>query len=205
MIVKICGIQSVEIAKAAVECGAALLGFVFAPSRRRILPEEAQKISLQIKAAKKVGVFVDEDPGEINRIVKLCQLDYVQLHGKETAAYCRGINAPIIKAFRFGEDFSADIANAYPADLILVDSWQKGKAGGTGKPFDWQAAKKELAKLKKPCLVAGGINAANAAEAVQSFFPYGLDVSGGVEENGVKSPMKIKEFMRVVEQAERRM
>jgi len=205
MIVKICGIQSIEIAQAAVACGAALIGFVFAPSRRRILPEDAQKISLQIKTAKKVGVFVDEDPDEVNRIVKLCQLDYVQLHGKESVQYCRGINASVIKAFRFGEDFSAVAANDYPAELILVDSWQKGKAGGTGKPFDWQAAKKELEKLKKPCLVAGGINAANAAEAVQSFFPYGLDVSGGVEENGVKSPMKIKEFMRAVEQAERRM
>ena len=193
-----------EIAKAAVECGAALLGFVFAPSRRRILPEDAQKISLQIKTAKKVGVFVDEEPDEINRIVKLCQLDYVQLHGKESAAYCQEINAPVIKAFRFGEDFSAAMANAYPAELIVVDSWQKGKAGGTGTTLDWQAAKQELVKLKKPCLVAGGINAANAAEAVQSFFPYGLDVSGGVEENGVKSPKKIKEFMRAVEQAERR-
>jgi len=205
MIVKICGIQSIEIAQAAVDCGAALLGFVFAPSRRRILPEDARKISLQIKAAKKVGVFVDEDPNEVNRIAKLCQLDYVQLHGKESSAYCKKINAPVIKAFRFGEDFSANRANDYPAELILVDSWQAGKAGGTGTTFDWQEAKQELAKLKKPCLVAGGINAANASQAVQSFFPYGLDVSGGVEENGVKSPMKIKEFMRAVERAERRL
>ena len=204
MIVKICGIRSREMAEAAVRSGADFLGFIFAKSRRYIEPSLAAGIGAAAGSAKKVGVFVDAPPEEVNRIARLCHLDFVQLHGKESPAYCRSIEFPIIKAWRFGEDFSVEAANAYPAELLLIDSWQPGLAGGTGQCFSWELARVELAGLNKPFLLAGGIDAANVGEAVKLLTPYGIDVSGGVEENGSKSAAKIAEFMTAARRAERR-
>lgn len=205
MLVKICGIRSVLAAKAAARHGAAMIGFVFAPSRRFIEPAIAAEIAKAVPELRTVGVFVDAPLEFVRQTAKDCGLSYVQLHGKESPAYAEALNYPIIKAFRFGEDFSVAAANAYPADMLLIDSWQPGVAGGTGNCFDWKAAQQEVQKLEKPCLIAGGLHAENASLAVRMFWPQGLDISGGVEENGEKSEQKIQIFMQAVQRAEQEM
>ena len=136
-------------------------------------------------------MFVDEDSDTVNRIAERVGLDYVQLHGNETADYAARIERPIIKAWRFGDNFDVRIANAFPCDIILLDSYVRGQAGGTGQLFNWTAAARLTARLTKPLLIAGGISIENVTTAAAIFQPYGADVSGSLEVDGV-------EFMRVV-------
>ena len=105
---------------------------------------------------------------------------------------------PVIKAYRYGDDFDTETANAYPAEIILVDSYVKGAAGGTGQTFRWQEAAQEIARVTKPVLIAGGITAANVGEVMDTFQQFRIDVSGGLEEDGVKSEAKIAAFMAAV-------
>jgi phosphoribosylanthranilate isomerase len=203
MLVKICGIQSLEIAETVARNGADLMGFIFAPSRRYIAPEKAAQISQQIDCIKKVGVFVNESINQVNEIARQCNLDYVQLHGDETPAYCNKIKYPIIKAFRYNEDFTSYKVNQYDVAMVLIDSYQVGKAGGTGKTFSWQAAQQSFRDIEQPILVAGGLTIGNVKEAVQVLSPMGIDVSGGVEINGEKSVEQIEKFLAYVRSLER--
>ena len=199
MRVKMCGMQTAAAARAAEEAGADYIGFIFAQgSRRYVAPETAHEIAREMQRVKKVGVFVDAPMAEVNQITDAVGLDYVQLHGHETAEMARMAERPVIKAYRYGDDFDAEAANAYPAEIILVDSYVKGAAGGTGRTFRWQEAAREIARVTKPVLIAGGITAANVREAVETFHPFGIDVSGGLEEDGVKSKAKITAFMEAV-------
>lgn len=197
MRVKMCGMKTVSAALAAEEAGADYIGFVFAEkSRRFVAPKAAQEIARELRHAQKVGVFVDAPMDEVNAIAALVGLDYVQLHGHETAETARGSERPVIKAYRYGDDFDVDAANKYPAEIILVDSYLQGAAGGTGTVFAWQEAAREIARITKPVLIAGGITAENVGEAAVIFHPFGVDVSGGLEEQGEKSEEKIRAFMR---------
>ena len=199
MRVKMCGMQTAAAARAAEAAGADYIGFVFAQgSRRYAAPETAHEIAREMRHVKKVGVFVDAPMAEVNQIADAVGLDYVQLHGHETAEMARMAERPVIKAYRYGDDFDAEAANAYPAEIILVDSYVKGAAGGTGRTFRWQEAAQEIARVTKPVLIAGGITAANVGEAMDTFQPFGIDVSGGLEEDGVKSEAKITAFMEAV-------
>ena len=199
MRVKMCGMKTVSAALAAEEAGADYIGFVFAKkSRRFIAPKAAQEIVRELRHAQKVGVFVDAPMDEVNAIAALVGLDYVQLHGHETAETARGSERPVIKAYRYGDDFDVDAANKYPAEIILVDSYLQGAAGGTGTVFAWQEAAREIARITKPVLIAGGITAEHVGEAAVIFHPFGVDVSGGLEEQGEKSEEKIRAFMEAV-------
>ena len=199
MRVKMCGMQTLAAARAAEAAGADYIGFIFAQgSRRYVAPETAHEIAREMQRVKKVGVFVDAPMAEVNQIADAVGLDYVQLHGHETAEMARMAERPVIKAYRYGDDFDAETANVYPAEIILVDSYVKGAAGGTGLTFHWQEAAREIARVTKPVLIAGGITAANVREAVETFHPFGIDVSGGLEEDGVKSEAKITAFMAAV-------
>lgn len=199
MRVKMCGMKTVSAALAAEEAGADYIGFVFAKkSRRFIAPKAAQEIVRELRRAQKVGVFVDAPMDEVNAIAALVGLDYVQLHGHETAETARGSERPVIKAYRYGDDFDVDAANKYPAEIILVDSYLQGAAGGTGTVFAWQEAVQEIARITKPVLIAGGITAENVGEVAVIFHPFGIDVSGGLEEQGEKSEEKIRAFMEAV-------
>ena len=199
MRVKMCGMQTLAAARAAEAAGADYIGFIFAQgSRRYAAPETAHEIAREMQRVKKVGVFVDAPMAEVNQIADAVGLDYVQLHGHETAEMARMAERPVIKAYRYGDDFDAETANVYPAEIILVDSYVKGAAGGTGLTFRWQEAAREIARVTKPVLIAGGITAANVREAVETFHPFGIDVSGGLEEDGVKSKAKITAFMEAV-------
>lgn len=198
MIIKICGIKTLAAAKAVQEHGADLLGFVFAPSRRYIDPEEAARISRSIPEINKVGVFVDSPLDEVQRIAKLCQLKYVQLHGSESPEYCQAVGVPVIKAFRTHPGLTAEEVNQFPAAYILLDSYVPGQVGGTGQTMDWQSIRRRFAAVRSPLLLAGGLTAANVITAITVFKPDGVDVSGGVETDGSKDIAKIKEFIQTV-------
>lgn len=196
MKVKICGIRTSSAALAAEAGGADYVGFVFyKKSRRYITAEDAEKIASSISAPLKVGVFVDEQPEEILRTFRVAGLDLVQLHGHEDADFAKGLGLPLIKAFRWGDDFSVSEANSYGAKYILIDSFSPGSAGGTGKSFSWQEAREAAESLSVPFFVAGGISEENVREAANVFHPFGVDVSGSLEINGEKSPEKILRFL----------
>lgn len=199
MRVKMCGMRTVAAAHAAEEAGADYVGFIFAKnSRRYVAPEAAREIARTLRHVKKVGVFVDAPMDEVNEIATYVGLDYVQLHGHESAEMAEQAERLVIKAYRYGDDFSVEAANAYPAEMILVDSYVQGAAGGTGTAFHWQEAAQKIAHVTKPVLIAGGITAENVGEAAAIFQPFGVDVSGGLEEDGEKSEAKIRAFMEVV-------
>lgn len=196
---KLCGMKTLAAAAAAEQAGADFIGFIFwRHSHRFIEPREAAGISQALQKVKKVGVFVDETPDAVNEIAKQCQLDFVQLHGHEDADYARTILRPVIKAYRYGDGFSADAANAFPADMILVDAYRPGEAGGTGTSFDWQRAQQEIAEVQKPVLIAGGISEDNVGEVQRIFHPFAVDVSGSLEIHKEKSPARIASFMAKV-------
>ena len=200
MKVKICGLRTEEAVLAAGEAGADFLGFYFyEKSHRHVLPEEVRGLTKHVQCAKTVGVFVDAPLDEVNAAADFCSLDFVQLHGHESAAYARAVCRPVIKAFRWGDDFSAEEANDYPAEIILLDSFSKDAVGGTGQRFRWREAAEETARLEKPLLVAGGIASGNVREAEAVFRPYGVDVSGSLEIEKRKSIERIREFMAVVQ------
>lgn len=199
MRVKMCGMKTLAAARAAEAAGADYIGFIFAKGRRRyITPEAAREIVREMSRVKTVGVFVDAPMNEVNEIAAFVGLDYVQLHGHESAEVAWQAEHPVIKAYRYGDDFGVEEANAYPAEIILVDSYVRGAAGGTGTVFPWEEAAQEIARVRKPVLIAGGITAENAGKAMAMFRPFGLDVSGGIEENGAKSEAKIRAFMEAV-------
>jgi phosphoribosylanthranilate isomerase len=202
MIIKICGITSVEIAEKVKEFGADLIGFVFADSKRRIKVEQAMMIGQQVKGIGKVGVFVNSPLKEVQEIAQYCQLDFVQLHGEESPEYCHSIGRPYIKAFRLGPDFDSRLLDAYHADWILVDSFSPGQYGGTGITFDWQAIQGLSRQMRTPLLVAGGLTPLNIEAAIRTLSPGGVDVSGGVETNGKKDIAKIRDFIIAARRAE---
>lgn len=149
MKVKMCGMKDLLSAKVAEEAGAEFIGFVFwQRSHRYIEPEHAAVICSQLRQSLKVGVFVDEPLENVNEIVHLADLDFVQLHGHENAEYARKIECPVIKAYRYGENFDAAAANKFPAEIILVDAFRPGEPGGTGACFDWRAAAEEIKSIR---------------------------------------------------------
>lgn len=147
--VKICGIRSFEDASMAVEYGADALGFVFARSPRQIDPLLAREIIRGLPPfVMKVGVFVNEDIDFIHRVVEYCGLDAVQLHGDEPPEYCKGLPFQVIKAFRVKDENVLEDLQRYDVDAYLLDSYVRGKAGGTGRTFNWDIARRAAVKYK---------------------------------------------------------
>lgn len=197
--VKICGIKRVDDARAAIESGADMLGFVFAPSIRRVNPETARDIIAAVRlnsAVRTVGVFVNTDPDEMNRVARVCGLDHIQLSGDEPDDVVARLDVPAIEAIYVGEDDRAEILRerirASNAEMVLLDTARAGTYGGTGETFRWD----RLPALERPVLVAGGLHAGNVAEAIRLVQPWGVDVSSGVETNGEKDHGKIRAFIR---------
>ena len=196
--VKICGITNLEDAEAAIEFGADALGFVFfRASPRHIPPQEAAAIISRLPAfTVTVGVFVNEDPAEIKKIVSQTGLDIIQMHGSESPAMCRAPRR-IIKAIRVTSLESLDPLVHYQ-DLVsafLLDSYAPGVFGGTGQIFNWDIAVE--AKQFGRIILAGGLTPDNIEDAVKRIIPYGVDVSSGVErEKGKKDHKKMKLFIR---------
>lgn len=176
-----------------------MIGYIFANSKRYVEPKIVADINKNITGIAKVGVFVNEKITVVNEIAELCKLDYVQLHGNEDVEYCKAINCKIIKAFRYNEKISVELVNKYQkAEYILVDSYQEGAHGGTGKSFYWQEAKNTLEQIKKPLLIAGGLNINNVSKCIEVLKPAGIDLSGGVETDGHKDSAKIKDILCLI-------
>ena len=199
MLVKICGIKTNEAADAVVEGNGDFLGMVFVKGRKRYLdPGLAAGISDKHKDIKKVGVFQDEELERVNAIADFTCIDYVQLHGHESAEYASKIELPVIKAFRWHDDFDVETINKYPCNIVLIDSFNKTTNGGTGEVFNWREAADEIKLIRKPVLIAGGITEENISE-LKELFPdnnIGVDVSSSLEINNCKSPEKIISFLK---------
>jgi len=196
--IKTCGITNLKDALLACEYGADAVGFVFAKSPRRISVKAAAAICSKLPCSvSRVGVFVDQSAGIINKAVKKCGLDYVQLHGNESPAFCKKIKTPVIKAFRVRGGLSFSGMKKYKVAAILLDSFSPDSHGGTGKAFDW----KEAVRAKKtgiPLILSGGLNAGNLASAIKKVRPRAVDMSSGVEARpGKKSAAKMKKAIAI--------
>lgn len=195
--VKICGITNLRDGRAAIALGADALGFIFAHSPRRITPEKARRIIRALPPfITYVGVFVDEEADKVMGICRYCGLDTVQLHGNEPCDYVDYLKEHfrVIKAFRVRDRNDLRLMEGYKAHAFLLDSYERGKAGGTGKTFPWGVAR-DLGR-SRPIIIAGGLNLGNVREAVEIARPFGVDVSSGVElRPGKKDRRLMKRFI----------
>lgn len=198
--VKICGITNPEDALRAVEAGADALGFVFAPSPRRINPEQAAAILRVLPPfVTTVGLVVDQDP---RPILEACPVDLIQFHGSETPETVAALGRRSVKAFRLREEADLFELERYSAaGAYLLDAYVPGVAGGTGHRFPWRLAL--LAKqFGRPVIVAGGLTPENVADCIRTAQPYGVDVSTGVESApGKKDPAKLRDFIAAARDA----
>ncbi|MGE0132010.1 MAG: phosphoribosylanthranilate isomerase [Blastocatellales bacterium] len=180
---KVCGITSLEDARAAIDCGAEYLGFNFYPkSPRYIAPQSARAIIEQLPTEiESAGVFVNEArPEDVIEILQTSGARMAQLHGDESPDYCASVGAGrVIKALRVGDDFDARHVLDYPAAAILLDAFDAKLYGGTGKTANWAIAR-EAAKLTK-IFLAGGLSPENIVEAIRAVEPFAVDVNSGVE------------------------
>jgi len=203
MIVKICGIKTLEIARAAIEAGADMLGFNFyPPSSRYILPDKCIEILSSLKkqagSFTSVGVFVNESVDRIRKIMTTCNLDLAQLAGDESPQVLAALEGKAFKAVRPNSLAEADeqleTFRRRQAPTLLVDANVKGTYGGTGETGDWVIAQHLAAQA--PILLAGGLNPENVVAAIRAVNPWGVDVASGVESGpGVKDPAKISAFI----------
>lgn len=195
MHVKICGIKHEKDALHAEKIGADFIGFVFAPSKRRISPVNAAKIVSRLASnIKTVGVFVNEPIENMIHIAKLVGLDYIQLHGNEPEDIARKLPFPIIKAFSIGK-VNPSLLCSYPCDYVLIDSPGATYEGGSGKVFDWNLLEQYHFDRSK-FILAGGLSPNNVKNAINIAHPIGVDVSSGVETNGEKDQQKMIEFIQ---------
>lgn len=197
---KICGITNLVDALASVNAGCEALGFVFyKKSPRYIAPEKAKEIIRHIpKEIVKIGVFVNENEKEIIRIAKLCKLDMLQFHGKETPEFCERFKDKykVIKAFRVKRCINRKRVSRYKPFAFLFDTFASKKAGGTGKTFDWRLIR-HIDDLKRPVFLSGGLTAKNVEDAIKCVKPDWVDVSSSVEKSpGIKDHKKVKEFIK---------
>lgn len=193
--VKICGITNLDDALAALRFGADALGFVFFKgSPRYIAPEDAAVISRGLPPfVTKVGVFVDEAPEEVLRIVGLASLDAVQFHGNEPPEICR-VEHTAIKAIRVRTLSDLEPLGRYRVSAYLLDTYTPDALGGTGRIFNWDIALE--AKRFGNIILAGGLTPDNVVRAVEYVRPYAVDVSSGVEaEKGRKDHEKLRLFI----------
>ncbi len=193
--VKICGITNLDDATLAVKLGADALGFIFAPSPRKVHPEAARDIIRQIPSfVKSVGVFVDEAPEKIEEIMAFCGIDLVQFHGDESPDLCERFMPRTIKALRIADESVIKSVAAYKGKVraLLLDTYSEKMAGGTGKGFDWDIAVR-IREMGIPIILAGGLGPANIEEAVSRVRPYAVDVNSGVEERPGKKSHRLME------------
>ena len=193
--IKLCGLSRLQDIETANTLLPEYIGFVFAPkSRRYVTRQHAAELKKHLAPGiRAAGVFVDEPPENVAKIVKRGVIDLVQLHGSEDETYLRRLReltaAPLIQAFRIrsGKDLAA--AERSTADYVLLDA-----GAGDGKVFDWSL----LENFRRPYFLAGGLDPENAGQAVRMLHPFAVDVSSGIETGGVKDPEKLKAFVGAV-------
>src|SRR5213594_4198446 len=178
--VKICGNTNLDDAMAAVQDGADAVGFVFyAKSPRAVDPKTAAEIISRLPPfVAPVGVFVNEEPRIVRRIMEECNIPLAQLHGDESPQYCAELGRMA----------------AYQVSGFVLDAFIEGKPGGTGVTIDWDLAAQ--AQMLGPVILAGGLTPDNVLEAVRQVRPYAVDVTSGVESSpGKKDHVKVRAFI----------
>ena len=200
--IKICGITNEEDALQAASLEIDALGFIFAPSPRRVDPSVVEQIVRQLPAPLfKVGVFVNQGLSEVEEIANRCNLNGLQFHGEESPGYCQHFSLPVMKAIRIKGPESLRNMDGYANVPILLDTYHPTKAGGTGNSFPWEIAIK--AKEKRNFVLSGGLTSENVREAIRKVGPLGVDVSSGVERvPGKKDFIKMAEFVKEVRKAD---
>jgi len=197
LFVKICGITNLEDALLSVESGADAVGFIFYnQSPRFVSPETVRRIVEQLpESISKIGVFVNPSVRDVSAICGEVKLSAAQVHGNHTDGELRKLGTNLIKAFQVDDDFEVRILRRYSVEAFLLDAFVKGKAGGTGKTFDWDIARK--ATKYGRVILSGGLNPNNVGDAVRFVRPYGVDVCSGVEKRpGKKDLKKVREFIQ---------
>ena len=213
--VKMCGISKVETIPAVVEAKPDYMGLVFAPSKRQVTVDQAKTLVEELHKQytkrynngaeqsnndeiKTVGVFVNETLDNLVSIATEANLDVVQLHGDEDEAFIQSLkertNVEVWKAVQIRSAADAETWSDSSADMLLFDAYHKDERGGTGEVFDWSC----LDEFERPFMLAGGIDSTNVARAIRTVRPYGIDISSGIETDGVKDDEKIKAFTNIV-------
>ena len=185
--VKICGLSTVEAVETAVLAGADYIGFVFAASKRQVSLEQAQELAKRVTGKTKiVGVFVSPSLEDLEQAIGQVPLDMVQIHGTFDEVLIPKISVPVIRAIQLS-DQEAQVSSQ--ADYLLFDA----PVAGSGQTFDWGLLKDQ--KIQQDFFIAGGLTVDNVRQARETFQPYAVDVSSGVETDGRKDIEKIKAFI----------
>jgi len=221
-LVKICGLSEPQHARAAASFGADLIGVVFAPSRRQVTMGQARRIAealgqrsgppsgpavdavearLQASRPLLVGVFADQDTDTINSIAEECALDLIQLSGSEPWEMCELLERPVLKCLkvRQGQPAAEVLARVRGGALLLLDPHVEGSYGGAGVTLNWEVA--AVVAREQPVMLAGGLRPDNVAQAVRTVRPWAVDVSSGVETEGVKDVSKVRAFIKAAKEA----
>ena len=210
--IKICANTSFEDALHAAQCGANAVGFIFAPSPRRITPAEARAITARLpRSVEKYGVFVDPTFDEVITAVADAQLTGIQLHStpdpglalrlREHFSRHSRTRVGILRVLHYDADLATQLESLrrdHAVDAVLIDSRTASAAGGTGLRYDWAAASTSFLALAPHLrlIAAGGLNPDNVTEAIHTLEPWGVDVASGVEQSpGVKDPVKVRAFI----------
>ena len=213
--VKMCGISKVETIPAIVDAKPDYMGLVFAPSKRQVTVEQAKILIEELHRGyakkygsdtehdkndtiKTVGVFVNETVDNLVTIANEANLDAVQLHGDEDETFIQSLkertNVEVWKAIQIRTAADTEKWIDSSAEMLLFDAYHKDERGGTGEVFDWSS----LDAFERPFMLAGGIDSTNVARAIRTVRPYGIDISSGIETNGVKDDEKITAFTKIV-------
>ena len=199
-VVKLCGIKSEEDAALMNEVKPDYVGFVFAPGKHQISAASACRLSNIIRYSRLVGVFVNEQPAVIAKIAKQTGLDVIQLHGDEGEEYIKEVKhetgKELWKAVRVRMVKDIQEAQRLPADKLLLDSFSEESYGGTGKVMDFAVL--DQADIRKPYFIAGGLTVENLPEILKKAEPYGIDISSGIETEGVKDREKMLKVIQCV-------
>ena len=194
--VKVCGITRAADAVAAIEAGADLLGFNFYPkSPRYVAPEDAAPIvALLPRQVLAVGIFVDADADAVRHAIATAKLGLVQLHGHESADFCRGFGVPGMKALRVASLVDLeDAAVPYPDGWLLADTADPTRYGGTGRALPIEPVPRDLARR---LFIAGGLTPDSVTDVVRRIRPLGVDVCSGVERApGIKDHALLRDFV----------
>ena len=198
MKLKFCGLTREADICAANETRPDYIGFVFAESRRRVTDEQAARLRVQLAPGiQAVGVFVNDDPTHIAELANHGVIDLIQLHGGESAAYIRRLRTmtatPVIYAVRVGTHEDIERVKPYSVEYFLLDTCTKDAYGGSGKTFDWSL----IGAVGKPYFLAGGLNESNIPRAMRTGA-YALDLSSGIETDGVKDAAKMRRVAALI-------